>query len=224
MSKNTRSFELKMGKSGLVLFLLGMGLFLFISFLLGVVVGRHLDTYPEKIASLPGRLVEGLGFLRKPPAATGRLEVEITPEPILPAASGEKTGDEGQARRQETVIPEELPKEGEEGAEKSIAQDSKVKESSLNGNARPPGPPAKYLIQLVSFRDRGKAEEVCEKIIKLGFEPQIELLNHPTSGLWHRVIIKGYVTRREAEEAIDMLSRHLQGVKGVIRSNGTKNN
>lgn len=43
-----RTLELKLGKLGLTLFVGGMSLLLLSMFLLGVLVGQHLDAYPEK--------------------------------------------------------------------------------------------------------------------------------------------------------------------------------
>ncbi|MBU2054011.1 MAG: SPOR domain-containing protein [Proteobacteria bacterium] len=51
-SKNRRVFELRLGKLGLILFVCGMSLLLFSMFLLGIVVGKHMETYPER--SFPG--------------------------------------------------------------------------------------------------------------------------------------------------------------------------
>ena len=43
-------FELRLGKLGLILFISGMSLLLFSMFLMGVVVGKHLEAYPERYA------------------------------------------------------------------------------------------------------------------------------------------------------------------------------
>jgi len=57
MTKNTRRFEFKLGRIGLIFFLLGISGLLFGVFLLGVTVGKNIDTYPEKIARfLPDRI------------------------------------------------------------------------------------------------------------------------------------------------------------------------
>lgn len=50
-SKNRRIFELRLGKPGLLLFVCGMSLLLFSSFLIGVVVGKHMEAYPERYSS-----------------------------------------------------------------------------------------------------------------------------------------------------------------------------
>ena len=49
--KNRRIFELRLGKLGLLLFICGMSLLLFSSFLIGVIVGKHMEAYPERYSS-----------------------------------------------------------------------------------------------------------------------------------------------------------------------------
>jgi cell division septation protein DedD len=48
--KNRRMFELRLGKAGLTLFIIGMSILLFSGFLIGVVVGKHMEAYPEQYA------------------------------------------------------------------------------------------------------------------------------------------------------------------------------
>ncbi len=52
---NEKKFELKIGKTGIFIVVMGMTAFLCASFLFGVNVGQNMETYPEKIASLPQR-------------------------------------------------------------------------------------------------------------------------------------------------------------------------
>ncbi len=49
--KNRRVFELRLGKVGLILFISGMSLLLFSVFLLGIVVGKQMEAYPERYSS-----------------------------------------------------------------------------------------------------------------------------------------------------------------------------
>ncbi len=48
--KNRRLFELRLGKLGLSLFIVGMSFLLFFGFLIGVIVGKHMEAYPEQYA------------------------------------------------------------------------------------------------------------------------------------------------------------------------------
>ena len=49
--KNRRAFELKLGKVGLIVFISGMSVMLFSMFLLGIIVGKHMEAYPERYSS-----------------------------------------------------------------------------------------------------------------------------------------------------------------------------
>jgi cell division septation protein DedD len=62
-SGNIKNFELKLGRTGLVIIIVGMAALLCCSFLFGVSVGKNIDTYPGKIAALPQKL---LAFVWRP--------------------------------------------------------------------------------------------------------------------------------------------------------------
>lgn len=56
-SGNIKKFEVKLGKTGIIIVLGGMAVLLCLSFILGVGVGKNIDTYPEKIASTPQQIL-----------------------------------------------------------------------------------------------------------------------------------------------------------------------
>ncbi|MGV8058672.1 MAG: SPOR domain-containing protein [Smithellaceae bacterium] len=56
-SGNIKNFELKLGKAGLIIVIVGFAALLCCSFLFGIAVGKNIDSYPETIASLPQRLL-----------------------------------------------------------------------------------------------------------------------------------------------------------------------
>ncbi len=57
VSGNIKNFELKLGRAGLFIVITGMAALLCCTFIFGVEVGKNIDTYPEKIASLPQQLL-----------------------------------------------------------------------------------------------------------------------------------------------------------------------
>jgi len=72
--KNTRFREMRLGKIGLLVLVAGMGILVTLAFLLGVQVGRGIDTYPEKIVrGIPGRIAAGIGsfFAKASPQGNG---------------------------------------------------------------------------------------------------------------------------------------------------------
>ena len=48
--KNTRVFKFKLGKRGLILFIFGISFLLFFVYVFGVMVGKNIDAYPEKLS------------------------------------------------------------------------------------------------------------------------------------------------------------------------------
>lgn len=62
-SGNIKKFELKLGRTGLIIVICGMSILLCLSFVLGVGVGKNMDTYPEKISSFPQQV---LAFFWRP--------------------------------------------------------------------------------------------------------------------------------------------------------------
>jgi cell division septation protein DedD len=87
-SGNIKNFELKLGRTGLVIVILGVAALLCCAFLFGVTIGKNIDTYPEKIASLPQRI---LAFIWRP----AKIKVE---QPTI-----EKKGAQNQSKSQEEL-------------------------------------------------------------------------------------------------------------------------
>ena len=59
-------FELRLGKLGLILFIGGMSLLLFSMFFLGIVVGKHMEAYPERFSSGVAGLIRDRLFVSAP--------------------------------------------------------------------------------------------------------------------------------------------------------------
>jgi cell division septation protein DedD len=79
--KNRRIFELRLGKLGLVLFISGMSLLLFSFFLIGVVVGKHMEAYPERYSSGLTELIHD-GLVTAPPKARGADTQDVKEEKL----------------------------------------------------------------------------------------------------------------------------------------------
>jgi cell division septation protein DedD len=65
-AKNRRTFELKLGKLGLILFIGGISLLLFSMFLLGILVGNHMEAYPERYSAGMAELIYDRLFASAP--------------------------------------------------------------------------------------------------------------------------------------------------------------
>jgi cell division septation protein DedD len=75
-AKNRRMFELRLGKLGLILFIGGMSLLLFSMFFLGIVVGKHMEAYPERFSSGVAGLIRERLFLSPPQTAKATPSME----------------------------------------------------------------------------------------------------------------------------------------------------
>ena len=65
-AKNRRTFELRLGKLGLILFIGGISVLLFSMFLLGIVVGKQMEAYPEKYSAGMAELIYDRLFASAP--------------------------------------------------------------------------------------------------------------------------------------------------------------
>ena len=76
----------------------------------------------------------------------------------------------------------------------------------------------KFLIQLVAYQQKSKADELAGKLKSLGYAPRVEVTSLPDKGKWFRVIMNGFQTREDAQKAADKISRSIKGLNCVVRS------
>ncbi len=77
-SGNIKKFELKLGRNGIIIVILGMAVLLCLTFVLGVEVGKNMDTYPEKISSTPQQI---LAFFWRPAKVADQQKIAAGKEP-----------------------------------------------------------------------------------------------------------------------------------------------
>jgi cell division septation protein DedD len=217
-SKNIRTFEIKMGKRALVLFIMGMSCLLFIVFLFGVTVGKNIDTYPEKYSrGIPGKIMERLGLLSNR-TETAEVVGELSKESAK--AGGQETGSE------EKTVPAGTD-EKQPAAQATVStQEQKPPVIPVAEQAKimPPPMKEKYQIQVVSFKEKDKADQVCKKLTDLGFSPKIAVTELPEKGKWFRVTLEGFESKEQAQKAVDSMTRKIKGLNCVIHKMGAKNN
>jgi cell division protein FtsN len=252
---NLRNFEFRLGRQGILLFVACMSLMLFLVFIIGVMVGMHIDAYPEKIArSIPQMILKKFDLspgkaektapvkeLAKNPAAVDERNAAATV--VAPAITKEEepTGTEGvENKKTPPVASQPFPATlnaatgnqktspaitGEEGVKKPVdAGGGKEREakpvprdSTEPSSGRKPLAEGKYMLQVVSLKDKSKAEQFCKKITPLGYNPRVAMVELPKKGKWFRVVIDAFETRDEAKIAADALSEKIKGVNCVIR-------
>ncbi|MDZ4165112.1 MAG: SPOR domain-containing protein [Smithellaceae bacterium] len=119
MSKNTKQFEFKLGRTGLIFFISAMSISIFAFFLLGVKVGANLDAYPEKLAAWPASVVASLGLGAKSTPA-------IKEHPVESAEGGTGQPVINQEDRPAAENPAALSRAAEEAGKAEKGQDVKM--------------------------------------------------------------------------------------------------
>jgi cell division septation protein DedD len=207
-SKNVRVFELKLGKRALILFILGMSCLLFVVFLFGVTVGKNIDTYPEKFSrGFRGMMMEKLGW------STNRPETIVT--------AGETAKETAKAGVEE-IVPEE--KKTTVAAPVTSEERQPLLPAAAQTAIKPPAQQEKYQIQVGSFKEKGKADQLCKKLTALGFSPRVAETQVPKKGKWMRITLEGFESREDAQKAADGVAEKIKGLSCVVLKMGAKNN
>lgn len=242
MTKNTRRFEFKLGRIGLIFLLLGISGLLFGVFLLGVTVGKNIDTYPEKIARfLPDKMKTLISLppdTAEPVMAT-QDEVKQDapePEPNLTFHDLGKRKAETKGMASDGMFPTKAPAVGVK--EKMPLQPPEPATPAVQPKPAAPvpvaekAPPVKekpevreqFLVQVVSYQDYGKAGILVKKILAMDYPARMEMIDLQDKGKWFRVVMGAFPSRPEAQTAIDAVSRKNKGLNCVIRSVGATGN
>jgi len=109
-AKNRRMFELRLGKLGLALFVGGMSLLLCSMFVLGIVVGKQMEAYPERFSTGVAELIRDRLFSTPPQAARTSSSLEVAKRDV--PAGGEES------------VPVDVPGGKKEGAVSGKAADA----------------------------------------------------------------------------------------------------
>jgi cell division septation protein DedD len=207
-SKNVRVFELKLGKRALILFILGMSCLLFVVFLFGVTVGKNIDTYPEKFSrGFRGMMMERLGW------SSNR------PETIVTAS---ETAKETAKAGVEEIVPEEK----KTPVAAPVVSDERRPSPPAAAQTERKAPPEqeKYQVQVGSFKEKGKADQLSKNLTALGFSPRVAETEVPKKGKWMRITLEGFESREDAQKAADGVARKIKGLSCVVLRMGAKNN
>jgi hypothetical protein len=198
-SQKSGDFEFKLGKFGLMVFTFGISLLLLFSFIFGVIVGKHIESYPEKIAiGIPNAIKEKI---TKKVDETMNLkagekeEFELTFYDTLPKKTEEEAVKEASEKKSE---PEVFSKVSEE------------KKSNLTES---------YLIQVASFKDEGRMEKLKKRLSAMGYTPSVDKISLTPSGNWFRVKLEGFATFDEAATAATSIEKNIGGLKCLVTKN-----
>jgi hypothetical protein len=228
LPRKVKDFELRLGKLGLTVFIVGMSLALLVVFAFGVKVGKDIDTYPGKIVGIipglkgkilsrppeplakKGDLAESkdsfkLGFyesLKKPEGQEDLVEVKNRPAPeaVLNPQPGTKT-----APAAPLPSPKPEPAKTEPPAKKvEVPKPPQVQEAA-----------PRYFIQVAALKDEAKARALKAKLVKLGYSPQFEAIKKD-NGKLYRLRLTGYASQEEASKALGKLEKQVSGTKCLV--------
>jgi cell division protein FtsN len=244
---NIKNFELKIGKTGLVIIVAGMSAFLCAAFLFGVDVGKNIDTYPDKIAAFPQRVLAlvwrpaRIGVAQNAPdnkngqhPSSAEKNIDLTFYDALTSKKGIANADslpERQPADLQTKSEEEAAKgnfnieaqkPSQTADEKSKAiQEPKVKEAAAVVAAGK----NQFIVQAASLKEKKKANQVSKKISSLGFKSEIIKTEIKGKGIMFRVMASGFENKVQAQEAAQKISSKT-GTNCIVKSidNAAKDN
>lgn len=234
-SGNIRKLEIKLGRTGLMVLVIGMVVLLCLSFLFGVGVGKNIDTYPEMISSLPQRflalfwrpakIAESLNAGQKTTAQTQQGNVDLAfhqaltsskTVPIQPRPDAEKAMEVEAFADNEAALPAPtsslLPKgKGALGRPEAAGLKTAVSEKTAtepkSKDKEADSAPGSYQVYVASLKDREKADQIHKIVARAGYASKIVKVDLEKKGTWYRVIATGFDSKAKAQAAADKLSK-----------------
>jgi hypothetical protein len=205
-----KEFEFRLGKLGLVLFVIGISFLLFLTFVTGVMVGVNMEGNPDQISQgIPGIIKQKVG--RSQPGETGE--------------EGKKGGaaDKGDFK---LTFFDTLSKGKGAGSADATQPKAKKEESKREEKEPEPSRPAlasagKYVIQVASLQDKKKAEDLRDRLSSIGYAPYIDSAELSERGRWYRVKLKGFETKEQAQKVVDGLQAKVKGLNCMILPAGS---
>ena len=210
-----KEFEFRLGKLGLTLFIIGISFLLFLSFVMGVMIGVNMEGNPDQISQgIPGIIKQKIG--KATPGETGEAE----------KGAGEEGKKAGAEKGEFKLTFFDTLSKGK-GAPSDASQQKTKKEESRREEAVPDtsrtavASAGKYVIQVVSLQDRKKAEDLRNRLNSMGYAPYIDSAELSDRGRWYRVKIKGFETKEEAQKVADGLQAKVKGLQCLILPAGS---
>ncbi|MEE9935727.1 MAG: SPOR domain-containing protein [Deltaproteobacteria bacterium] len=233
-SGNIKKFEWKLGRTGMILLISGMAVLLCLSFLLGVGVGKNIDTYPEKIASAPQRFLAL--FWRPSKAAVAEkkqagkeagedksgMDLEfhdaLTTQKI-PTIQQAPADSKTDADVVADIIAQAPPPASETHREEPVAPTKKpAGETAAAAKAQeaPSAAAQTYVVHVASLKDKAKAAQISKTVDAMGYSAKVVKVELKGKGTWYRVVAAQFATRDKAQAAADKISQKVK-TKCIIR-------
>ncbi|MBN2284450.1 MAG: SPOR domain-containing protein [Deltaproteobacteria bacterium] len=226
-ARNSKAFEFRLGKLGLVLFTIGIALMVSGAFIGGVMVGKNIESYPQKIA-------------KEIPDAVAKKIIETSADMLARARTSEKDtspqesddirltfyetlprSEEKEEPKAEEKLPQGAPPVAVEKPQEKVTTAAPVEQASAPVVKEPvktaSGP---YSVQVASFKDTVRVERMKERLASLGYTPRVEQVELGAKGTWYRLILEGYGTFQEAEAVSETIEVRIRGINCLVRKTG----
>ena len=152
------------------------------------------QSYPKKIAGMPGTIKEKITKSRDTATDTDKKEDEI-----------------------KFTFYDTL-----KGSDKDVKEDFADKKVPYSEKYKPPEKKQAdgwYVIQVVSFKDKSRTEDLKAKLTDMGYSPKVDEVNLRSSGKWFRVKLQGFATYDDARKAASLVEKKIKGIKCLIIKN-----
>lgn len=159
-------------------------------------------------------------------------EKQPSPHAMIPARE-QKTPENKtvtSTKEQKPTAPKTVAstKEQKPPAQKTAAstKEQKQKAPPAVDNSKKQSPPMKekYQVQVVSYKEKEKAEQLRKKLAAQGFKPVVAVTDLKEKGKWYRVTIDGYDSKEHAQKAAERVAGKVKGVNCVVHKVEVKNN
>jgi len=148
-------------------------------------------------------------LLGVPPGGDTDLSTDAVPEKVREVKAPPEVK-KAEPKPEKAVAAE---KKAEGAIEKIIAADrSQVKKEIKPATQT-------FMVQVGSYRDKAKADQVAAKMKALGYAPRVVPMELPGQGKWYRLTIGGFPSREKAAEAVTNAAKST-GSRGFIRPEG----
>ncbi len=212
-----KEFEFRLGKLGLTLFIIGISFLLFLSFVMGVMVGVNMEGNPDQIAQgIPGIIKQKIG--KASPGEPGGAEKGAGEE-------GKKTGaaEKGEFKLTffDTLSKGKSSSPTDAMPLKAKKEETKREETPTDAAKTTVAAAGKFVIQVASLQDKKKADDLRDRLSSMGYAPYIDSAELSERGRWYRVKLKGFETKDEAQKVADGLQVKVKGLQCLILPAGS---
>ncbi|MBW2038269.1 MAG: SPOR domain-containing protein [Deltaproteobacteria bacterium] len=184
--------------------IMGGMVFVFVIFVLGVIVGIHLER--ERVHISQGTPPQSGINKEGGPSGVGK-EAKAPSEP-------EKKEEEMRFTFYETLTKKEVPETKTGRKEKGRAKATPPPNQMVKEVKRPPANKDLYFVQVGSFREKEKAEALQDRLVKKGYKTHLFPVEIEGKGLWYRVRLGGYKSLKEAQAVKEKVAVN-EAIKGT---------